>query len=483
MPQTRINWKLIIVLLLGVAVLSISGYSLRKWQRSRRAESGLSMGTKAYAEQDWEAAARHLGRYLSVSPEDVDALLKYAHAQLNIRPIRRNNIEQAIGAYRTVLRVDETNLEAAKTLIGLYLQMGLPGEAELIASRVIAKQPLPDLQRMLAVALIQQRKFNEASAALRSIIKEHPEYVQAYDEIGRLAEKRPEMFSEQAQFWFDQAVKNNPSNAEAYIVRGSWYLRNKNKDKALVDFMEAQKQDLSDSVIRLDLADAFIDAGVMDAARQHLEIIQKLDPTNQTLWRIWARLALESKSAPMMIQVADEGLKALASQSLDFLPIAAELYIRGGEIKQGQNCIDQLNKNELVPATTEFLEGIIADKNEQHYEAVKHMYRALQLNNKAPLVRLELADILSRLGDKQSAIQQLRILVSENPDFAGARLALAKLLSESGNWDEASEMAHAIMEMKPGNINATMVYIQSEIQILAQNRTDKDSRHTGGILQ
>lgn len=475
MQQKRINWTLIIVLLLGVAVLSISAYSLRKWQRSRRAESGLSQGNQAFDNQQWEAAARYLGRYLVVAPTDIPTLLKYAEAQLNIRPLKRNNIEQAIGAYRTILRVDETHAEAAETLVGIYLQTGLPGEAELIAGRAITKNPSSNLQKMLAMAMIEQRKFDEGSKLLTSLIQNHPDYIPAYEEIARLAEKRPERISRTSQEWYDQAVGSNPTHAAAYLLRGSWYLRNNDKPRAMADFTEAGKLDLSDTAIRLRLAELLIEAEDIDSARAHLDAIEKSDPANQMLWQVRARLALKSNQAQAMKDAADRGLESLSAQPWDFLPVAAELYIRSGHIKQAQDCVDRLSKKEISPAATEYLEGIIADKEGRYHDAAKYLYRAIQLDSRNPAVRLELADILSRLGDKQSAIQQLRMLVSEHPDFIGAKLSLARLLSESGNWDEASELARSVAQVQPKDTNAAMVYIQSEIQILAQNRTDKDS--------
>jgi len=474
-PKRHFNWKLAIVLLIGFIVLSLTAYGLRQWQRSRRVERSLYLGNKAYSEQKWEEAARSLGRYLAVTQNDVTVLFKYAQAQLSIRPLRQNNLEQAIGAYRTILRIDETNSQAALTLTGIYLQIGLPGEAELIAARAIEKNPSPQMRRVLAVALISQRKFDQASKELRNIVKEHPDYVWTYDVLGRLAENRPDDFLETSQSWFDEAVKNNPSDAEAYIIRGAYYLRNGAKARALSDLTEAEKLDLSDFTVRLRLAEEFINANVLDKAEKHLAVVQTAEPTNQTLWDIWAGLALRSNSGQTMTRVAKAGLEALSAQPWDFMPIAAELYIRGGELDLADNCIAELRRKEIAPSVTEFLEGLIAGRKGRHYEAVKHLYQAIQMGDKSAPIRLELADVLSRLGDKQSAIQQLRLLISEQPGFAAARLSLAKLLTESGNWDEASEQARAVTQALPDDSGAALIYVQARIQILAENRTSKDS--------
>ena len=113
MPRRYFNWKLAIVLVIGICVLGVTAFGLRQWQRANRAEQGLVLGSKAYDEQKWEQAASNLGRYLAVEQNDVHVLMKYAEAQLKIRPLRRDNIGQALNAYRIVLRTDKNNSRAA----------------------------------------------------------------------------------------------------------------------------------------------------------------------------------------------------------------------------------------------------------------------------------------------------------------------------------------------------------------------------------
>jgi len=92
MAKRYFNWKLAIVLVIGVVVLGVTAFGLRQWQRANRAERGLILGNKAYEEHEWEEAAKELGRYLAVEQDDVPTLLKYADAQLNIRPVKAGNI-------------------------------------------------------------------------------------------------------------------------------------------------------------------------------------------------------------------------------------------------------------------------------------------------------------------------------------------------------------------------------------------------------
>ena len=174
MPGRYFNWKLAIVLVISLVVLGVSAFGLRQWRRTNRAEQGLILGNKAYDEHRWEDAAEHLGSYIALERENVSILLKYADAQLKIRPAKRNRVQQAIGAYRSVLRIDRENSEAVMQLAEIYLGIGSPGEAELIARRQLETKKEPGLRRMLALAMAGQRKFKEAAEELQTIIKEHP---------------------------------------------------------------------------------------------------------------------------------------------------------------------------------------------------------------------------------------------------------------------------------------------------------------------
>ena len=163
MPRRHFNWKLATVLLMGLVVLGVTVFGMWQWRRSNRAERGLESGLKAYEEHNWEEAVHNLGSYLGVVQNDASILLRYAEAHLNIRPLKQNNLRQAIAAYRAALRADKKNNEAATKLTEMYLGMRMPGEAELIASRYLKANQDLEMRRLLAIALARQRKFDEAA--------------------------------------------------------------------------------------------------------------------------------------------------------------------------------------------------------------------------------------------------------------------------------------------------------------------------------
>ncbi len=240
-------------MLIGLVVLGVTAFGLRQWRRSNRSERGLILGNKAYDEHRYEDAVKNWPPYLAVE-RDVPILLKYADAHLNIRPLKNNNVQQAIAAYRAALREDKNNSEAAVKLTEIYLgSESMAGEAELIATRYLETNQDLKLRRLLAIALARQGKFGEAATELKNIIAQHPDQILAYETLGQLTEQRPQDFPDPASGLFNEAVKNNPSSALAFLIRVAFHLRNEDKIEALADLEQAEKLDLSDPNIQLRL--------------------------------------------------------------------------------------------------------------------------------------------------------------------------------------------------------------------------------------
>ncbi|MBN2313169.1 MAG: tetratricopeptide repeat protein [Sedimentisphaerales bacterium] len=463
------NWKLAIVIVISFFVLVVGVFALHQWRKSNRSQQGLVRGSKAYDEGHWEEAGEYLGYYLAVRPNDVSVLLKYADAQLKIRPIKRNHMQQAIQAYRTILRIDKDNAEAVSKLIDIYLRIG-PGEAELIARRQLETNPDPMLERLLAQSLIAQRKFPEAVSLLTNVIQEHPDQVLAYESLGRLVEQRPNDFPDVPPIhWFDRAVENNPSSALAYLIRAAFYRRNGDVPRALADLDQAQGQDLSEADVRLRLAEESIYCGDLERAESHLEAVSKVIPKNPGLWQIWAQYALRTQSKETMLKVAKDGLEALSSQPWDFMPVAAKLYIQCDQLDDANACIAQLSQKGIAPADVAFLRGSVAVRQGRVREAVRRWQQSIESGNESPQVRLALASALSQLGDSESAERQLRILISESPDWSEARLALARLMARSGNWIETAEHARRASELRPGDPGPVLLYLEAQIQLLKRS--------------
>jgi len=194
--------------------------------------------------------------------------------------------------------------------------------------------------------------------------------------------------------------------------------------------------------------------------------LQKAAPADQGLWQTWAQLALKSRSQEKMLKVAQEGLRELSSQPWDFMPLAAELFLRCGRPQDANDCISQLSSKSISPSAVAFLRGLVAADQGNLFEAVKRWQQSMESGNKSAQVRLALASAFSGLGDAQSAVRQLRTLISERPGSSEGHLALARLLAQSGRWAETAEYAARAGELAPENLESAVLLLQAEMQLL-----------------
>jgi len=475
MAKRYFNWKLAIVLVLTVGVLGATFVGLRLWHRVNRAEVGLEKGEQAMKEGRWEDAASHLGSYISVTRDDVDILLKYAEAHLNILPRKRSNIQHAVSAYRTVLREDKGNLEATKKLIALY-KASTPGEAEDVARKTLTVNPDATIRIMLAEVLVRQRKYKEAEKELQAVIEKHPDEISAYEALGQFSDGRPGEFTRSGEHWFQLAVKNNPQSAHAYIVRGAYYLRHRQRDKCLTDLEQAEKLDLSDSMTMLRLAMRYLDLNVPDKAKYYLGEVHKKDPSASLLWLTWVRYALQSNSKSEMLRVAEEGLKADPKKPWDFMPLAIDLFVQAEEYDRAMQCINKMREKEIFPEILSYTEGIIAYRQGRLYEAIEHFHKAVELGNRTIKLRLLMADLLRQAGNLPSALQIMAAAATEQPNSYQVHLQYGRLLYQAGQWDDALEQSKAARQLLPSGIDAVLLYVRAGMKVSQQNNFDKDSR-------
>jgi len=478
MSRRRFNWPVAIVILIALVVIVTTAFTLRKWQRNRMASSVFEAGLLAYEGRDWENAAINLGRYLVIDPANAEILFKYAQSQLNRRPLKRNHVKQAVASYRIILRNNKDNLEAAKKLANLYLQMNVAPEAELIAERYLENNNDSDMQLIMAVAFARQRKLEQSFELLHEIIEKDTGKIEAYRALGELSMEFPGEFEQSSDYWFDLAIEKNPTDMKAYISRAEFYLRDKKETLALKDIEKAEALIAQDEDITLDIVKVFIKAKLFGKARKCLLVLRGKDKSDLNLWQRWGVLALLSDNEDDMAMVAEEGLRNLYDpERWDFMPLAAELLVNSNRFELADKCIKQLKQKDISPIETVFVEGLLARRQSQDYKAIKLWKKAIEMGDVSEKIYLSIAMALADVGDKQSAIMQLNKMILKIPGSFKGHLFLAMLMSQSGDFDRALEHSLLAMQIMPGNLESTLLNLQIKMELmkLQQFGIDGDS--------
>ncbi len=220
----RINIKALIILVLLAGVLlggAAAGYKVRKRTVANRA---LAAGKAALEKQDWTEACKQLRQYLSQYPDDPEILVRYAEANLAVRPQETTNLQAAVGAFRRYLRLRPGDEKASHELVDLYLQVGDLQEASHISRQRLDVDP-GDLKAKMSLsrALIGLGKAEEAKTQwLEPLVKAHPDQVDAYVLLAAIARQDRSAGPEAVLLWLDRAVASNPASAAALLSRAAF---------------------------------------------------------------------------------------------------------------------------------------------------------------------------------------------------------------------------------------------------------------------
>ncbi len=456
--RRRFNWQLILVLLMGAVVLAGTLYGLRRWRRGYMANKALETGNAAFERGEWVIAAQDLGRYCSLHPKDIDVLLKYAEAQLNIVPQKGPNVRQALGAYRQILREDPTHEEAVHKAGIIYLQTGMPQEAEMILERRLERVADPEAGELLAMSLAAQRKLREAAEILQPLIDDTPDRISAYEGLAALRHEHPDEVPGSPTDLLRTAVARNPASAAALVALGDHLDRKVRTDEARAEALAlyGKAADLEEAppLVRIRLASGFMRAGELAAARGQLQKAEVEESDQLALWLAWTRLAQLAQDGEEARLVAERALAALGKSRFRFLPTAVELYLLAGDEDRAREHIKEIEDMDPSSQNLALLRGLMAGHEGRPGESIRHLTDAMQGEQHSPQVALALGHAYLAQGDTRSAAQTLSDAVDRWPWITKARLALVEALGRSGRWAEAGRHARAVLEYEPDNLEA-----------------------------
>lgn len=477
------NWKLAIVLLLALAIIVGAVVGLNYIQTSGRDKEFLEQGRAAFDQGQWQEAAGLLGKYIAKNRQDQEALHEYAEAQLKIRPSKPANVQQAIGSFRDILRLDSGDRSAARQLVELYLQTRAIGEARLVARRFLEEgRRDAHVERLLAEALIYEREYAEAYEKLQMVVEYEPNQIAAYERLAAITEERPENYALPASVWLDRAVENNPESPSAYLARARFSLLHQENDSATQDLETALTKEFSGPEEHMAMALLYRALGQTDSVETQLDAVQTLQPDHLSMWIFRAGLALSSQDTEKMRQVAEDGLATLDEDKWGFYTLAAELYIRADAFDQAHACLDIVRNQENRSAEVAFLEGLLAIQQDHVQEAALKWQRAMSLGYRVPppsiqrylgftpvSLKLLLASVLEQLGDTMSSRQLLESLAGDNRADIPVQLSLARQTARTGDWAQTKTHAQRVLETDPNNAEAILMKLEADVMLLARD--------------
>ena len=311
--------------------------------------------------------------------------------------------------------------------------------------------------------LLGQHNSTGAESAFRQAIEVQPEVEQAHRglglalrEQGRLAEAFREL---------QTATRLDPADADAHYTLGSveWSLSvsagsaprqagglsaSDYQSLASAEFSKALVLSPKDPMLRMSLAELYLEADRAHEAAQQAEEAVRIAPDNAaahvTLGRTYFASGEEEKAAT----------EFQAAVKLD--PQDGGAYLALGQLRMFQRRNQQAEEAlrhalqispNLGPASAALAEILTAEGKST--EARGLLEKAVTLNSQDWQSQYQLAVLLNQAGETARATELLEEVVRVNPDFPGAREQLAAGLLRRGDGKGATALAENMIAKNP----------------------------------
>lgn len=481
MQRYRVNYVLLIGLLVGVVVATGSIYGIWYWQMSGNAASLLDRAGTAENETDYAEAVVLLENYLKFRPDDDDVRIRQAH--LFVKAAENSLQEEEV---RDFLQF--------KAYIGNAL-FKYPNEAELRREYVdllasdprlmmsFAKEQLEHLRYLLdqepedeellvmkAKCLMFQQSPAEAVTVLHKLVGFDPEANSGeggFDSARAIAADDVDIYRmlfgnllkleryDDALVVADQMVRVNPESAQAYLARSSLY-----------SMLARAGESISANVEKAD-AD--------------LEKAYELEPTDGEVLLAKARQAQRNEEYDKTREFLEQGLENGTDIGIFYVALAGLESQKGNydaALQQIETGLEQVDENQRINLLIEKVGVLVESKN---ISGARQLIREIekQTERKDPRIEFQEARILAQ---EDQWHQAMRALEEVRPKLSGignlqteADFMLGMAYRKVGYGEKALEVFQQILRQDPENKFAI-----GQVVDLSSNlgRTDEDSPTT-----
>jgi tetratricopeptide (TPR) repeat protein len=463
MQQYRVNFSLLIGLLVGTVVCSGAVYGLWRFQIDRNAGALLSDADKAVEEGDYREAVRYYSNYISVRGGD-EARVKLANAFADLAEqddVAPEEFATARAVLENTVRLlpDATALQ--KRLAEFYYRFGLYKDALEHLGYLIEKDPdSVELKVMQAEYLDRAGEFDKAIDLSFKLIGYDPE-ADTFDVEKALAPHEVDVYTnlaaglrrnrEQpalADRVIDQLIEVNPDSAAAHLYRGHYLIGTERREAGTTEVHKAyelapQDADVLMSMARLESQPESIN---YDKARGYLETGKKLFPDDIRFYQALATLDTAQKDYDKAMEEVNEGLEAVAGQKARVLLLfKSDLQARAHDIEGMRQTVDDMRKVQFRPEYIDWTEAQILLVQRKWFEASEALFRLRsRVEDMADVgvqVDVQLGLCYEQLGRFDLALQQYNLVLQNHPQNGPAAAGQQRVKARMGLPDETAGTA------------------------------------------
>ncbi len=464
MQEYRINFPLLIGLIVGGVVFAGAILGIHAFQTSRQSGWLLDEAEKAIANKNYVQASQYYQQYTAADPNNMEAKIKLADTYLDL--LESDNpdpdyIPSAMQSLEMMLRGSAiaTAPEAKgvrKRLVKFYgkdnvrnfsgaldhLKILLEGERD--------PKQLVDLQVLRATYLAKSGNIDDAVRYSYELIGYDPK-ADSFDTKKAAAPHATEVYSLLAAILrskqsnsvlagriANQMVDANSKDASAYVYRSRLLAQWGDDSGARSDAEKAYQLKPEDADVLLLITDIAAQDKQFDKAGEYMASAQKHHPKDPRVYQRAASLEMQQGKVDKALAQLDAGAKAVGSNAAtNILFVKARLQIESNDLKGARHTIEDMQKDrKLIAEVNDYFEALFLVAESKWYaaaEALNKLRPRMELFGKemATEIDFSLALCYERLGRYELAKQYYDLIVQKDsrnaPAVAGTQRMAAAL--------------------------------------------------------
>ena len=465
----RLNKRLLLMVLIFIGVpVAVVIWAFSMGWFSAGDPKQLHEEAKKFFEQEEYAQAWIAIRNAANAGGNQDPELMFFLGQVAMKQ-NPPSIGQALRAFKTAVSLKPDHVEAQRHLAELYLAVRYWKEAKAEIKRLKELDPSfgkaylwgGAVELALAAAEpLQARKvpyYEAAAASCREGIEKAPDLLELYRLLAQVYTRLEQ--DDKVEEVINLAVANNPTNADAYILKAGRLISLNQSDEAANVLKLAVEKTGESARLYIALGEVAIKENDIDAAKQHFVGAIAADPKDVTGYLRLASIHRLQKDREKAVNVLGQGLKELPD-STALIAQQADLYLEMNEPEKADDLIARLEKETIRPGVIEYLKGKRAMSRRHLRQAITYLEQARE-KQPGPQSRLLLGRAYLSAGELGAAQRELQDLVDEHPRLTPAWRDLAQVQLRLHNFDRAGRSARVILESNPDDTEIRLLLAQT----------------------
>lgn len=392
---------------------------------------------------DYRAALEVTQDIIQKHPDHVPTLVMMGgiHSALNEHA-------EAVEAYKKALAL-EPDSENIHFLLGSeYVKIKQPEEALRLYENLIQISPASFAGYFyIGVLNASLKAFDKAEAALLKAKELKPDHEQTLFELINVYEAsgRQDKVIETHR----EILAKNPDNIRAAVGLGRALMKMGQNDEAEDIFEELKRRsDANPDVVR-QIALIYLDEERYEEAADTFKLLLKEDVDDPEL-HYFLGMALEGLEQPREAIASYERVPETSSYYRSAGIHRGFLYHEIGESQEALKIMQEALEGEPDEPELYLFLGALYEEMESYDEAVATLQKGLELGSDTVRLHFRLGVVYDKVGNKDACIQEMRAVISEDPNHAQALNYLGYTYAELGtNLDEAEMLIKRAIEQMP----------------------------------